>query len=98
MTIVYRRDMQDSPAYINNHEELQKALDEGVYYLEKLEPIAVDLNQFGHVETLICHQRIKNNQGEWEALADEIRIPARAIFVATGTQPNIAMNLNIVAH
>jgi len=90
VTIVYRREMKDSPAYINNHEELQKALEEGVYYLEKLEPIAVDLNQFGHVETLVCHRRVRKNHDEWEALADEVRIPARAIFVATGTQPNIA--------
>ncbi len=81
VTIVYRRTMQKSPAYINNHEELQKALQEGVYYLEELEPTSVDLNQFGHVETLICHHRSQN---------DTIRLPARSIFVATGTQPNTA--------
>ncbi len=90
VTIVYRRSMQESPAYINNHEELAKALEEGVYYLEALEPTAVDLNQHGHVETLICHRRLRKNKTEWEATQEEVRIPARAIFVATGTQPNIA--------
>ncbi len=81
VTIVYRRKMQESPAYINNHEELKKALEEGIYYAEMLEPSAVDLNQHGHVETLICHHRVTK---------EEKRIPARSIFVATGTQPNIA--------
>lgn len=82
VTIVYRRTMQESPAYINNHEELQKAFEEGIYYLEGLEPAAVDLNLFGHVETLICH---RTGSGD-----EKINIPARSIFVATGTQPNTA--------
>jgi NADPH-dependent glutamate synthase beta subunit-like oxidoreductase/NAD(P)H-flavin reductase len=90
VTIVYRRTMQESPAYINNHEELKKALEEGIYYLEALEPSAATLNQFGYVETLVCHRRVQKNENEWEALTEEVRIPARSIFIATGTQPNIA--------
>lgn len=90
VTIVYRRTMQESPAYINNHEELQKAFEEGIFYLEKLEPAAADLNQFGHVETLVCHRRVAKNADEWETLNEEVRIPARSILVATGTQPNTA--------
>jgi NADPH-dependent glutamate synthase beta subunit-like oxidoreductase/NAD(P)H-flavin reductase len=90
VTIAYRRMMQDSPAYINNHEEVKKALEEGIYYAEALEPAAVALNQFGHVETLVCHKRLRKNQNEWETTTEEVRLPARSIFVATGTQPNIA--------
>lgn len=90
VTIVYRRTLQESPAYINNHEELKKALEEGIYYADTLEPSAVDLNQFGHVETLICHKRIRKNPDEWETTTEEIKVPSRSIFVATGTQPNIA--------
>ncbi len=90
VTIVYRRTMQESPAYINNHEELRKALEEGIYYLETLEPASAILNQFGHVETLVCHKRIQKNSTEWENLAEDIHVPARSILVATGTQPNIA--------
>lgn len=88
VTIVYRRTMQESPAYLNNHEELQKALQEGIFYLEALEPEAVELNQFGHVETLICDRRVRTNG--WEGTQEEVRVPARSIFVATGTQPNTA--------
>ncbi|MFZ2314909.1 MAG: FAD-dependent oxidoreductase [Gammaproteobacteria bacterium] len=90
VTIAYRRSMQESPAYINNHEELQKALQEGIYYAEGLEPTAVDLNEFGHVEALLCHKRLRNAEKEWVATTETVRLPARSILVATGTQPNIA--------
>ncbi len=90
VTIVYRRTMQESPAYINNHDELQKAFEEGVYYSEPLESHAVDLDQFGMVETLLCYRRVKNNFDQWETTQEEVRIPARSIFVAAGTQPNTA--------
>lgn len=90
VTIVYRRKMQESPAYINNHEELRQALKEGIFYMEALEPASIDLNQYGHVETLICHRRLLNEDNVWQATKDEIRIPARSIFAATGTQPNVA--------
>lgn len=89
VTIVYRRTMQESPAYINNHEELQKAFEEGIFYLEALEPASVELNASGLTENLICHRRIKNTE-RWETTKEEVHIPARSIFVATGTQPNTA--------
>lgn len=82
VTIVYRKTMQESPAYINNHEELKKALEEGIYYLENLEPKAVDLDLHGHCEKLICVKR--------ENSTEEYTLNARSILVATGTQPNTA--------
>lgn len=90
VTIAYRRSMQESPAYINNHEELQKALQEGIFYAEGLEPTAVDLNEHGHTEALICHRRLRNPANEWVTTKEEVRLPARSILVATGTQPNTA--------
>lgn len=90
VTIAYRRSIQESPAYINNHEELTNALREGIYYIEGLEPVAVDLNEHGYTETLICRKRLKNQENEWVTTTEEVRLPARAILVATGTQPNTA--------
>lgn len=90
VTIAYRRSMQESPAYINNHEELQKALEEGIYYIEGLEPSAVELNELGYSEILICHKRLRNDKNEWITTTEEIRLPARSILAATGTQPNTA--------
>ncbi len=83
VTIVYRRTMQASPAYIHNHEELQKALEEGIYYLENLEPVEAERDAQGQVSALLCHETTQSS-GVIK------KLPARSIFVATGTKPNIA--------
>lgn len=89
VTIAYRRLMQDSPAYRRNHEEVIKALEEGIYYAEDLEPKAARLDKYGHVESLVCVARIKDD-GILRGADQEVVLPARAIFVATGAKPNIA--------
>lgn len=81
VTIVYRRTMQESPAYKRNHEELIKALDEGVFYVEHLQPTAVRLDDHGHVQSLVS-ESIENKT--------QTVLPTRSIFVATGAKPNIA--------
>ncbi len=81
VTVVYRRRLQDSPAYKRNHEEVIKALEEGIYYAENLDPVAARLDKYGHVESLVC--AMHNSQ-------KETVIPAKAILVATGAKPNIA--------
>lgn len=81
VTIVYRRSMQESPAYKRNHEEIIKALEEGIYYAEHLSPVAARLDAAGHVSALVCQQTIDHS---------ELVLSAKAIFVATGARPNIA--------
>ena len=81
VTIVYRKRLQDSPAYRYNHEELAKALEEGIYYAENLEPQAVILDADRQAQQLRCRQI---------TATDEITLPARAILVATGARLNVA--------
>ena len=90
VTIAYRRSMQESPAYIRNHEELCKALEEGLYYAEGLEPKKVLLDQFGRVQGLCCRVRVQDAAGQWILSDNEQVLPARSILVATGAKPNIA--------
>ncbi|MDR3385271.1 FAD-dependent oxidoreductase, partial [Cupriavidus basilensis] len=42
-TIAYRRKLTDSPSYTLNHEEIQKAMEEGVSFAERLAPLAVEV-------------------------------------------------------
>ncbi len=92
VTILYRRSINESPAYLRNHEEIIKAMEEGVYYVEGLEPLRAELDHFGHVETLVCRQRVKR-EGRWMSLGKEVNVPSRAIMVAAGTFPNIIYEL-----
>ncbi|PHQ81110.1 MAG: pyridine nucleotide-disulfide oxidoreductase [Coxiella sp. (in: Bacteria)] len=90
VTIVYRRSMQESPAYKRNHEELAKAFEEGIYYAEGLEPKIVELDASGNCQTLRCLSRFQDKEGHWSASDEELDLPARSIFVATGAKPNVA--------
>ena len=80
-TIAYRRRMIDAPSYTLNHEEVAKALEEGVRFAEGLTPEAVDVDLYGHAQAL----RLSTKSGEHHIL------PARSILVAAGTQPNTVL-------
>jgi len=79
VTLVYRRTLEESPAYRNNHEEVAKALEEGIRVAERLSPERVELDQWGHAGAL--HVRHMDS-GEAQV------VPARAVLVAAGTVPN----------
>jgi len=79
VTVVYRRAMTESPAYLRNHEEIVKALEEGIYYAERLEPTEAILDKHGHVLQLRC---VRSDNGE------QVELPARAVLVAAGSIPN----------
>ncbi len=80
-TIAYRRRLVDSPSYTLNHEEVAKAMEEAVRFAEGLTPVAVETDTDGHAAGL----RVKHADGT------EATLPARAILVAAGTQPNTVL-------
>jgi NADPH-dependent glutamate synthase beta subunit-like oxidoreductase/NAD(P)H-flavin reductase len=81
VTIAYRRRMIDSPSYTLNHEEVALALQEGIRFAESLTPESVEVDKYGHAAAL----HLKNAAG------DSVRMPAKAILVAAGTQPNTVL-------
>jgi NAD(P)H-flavin reductase len=87
VTIAYRKGLNASPAYQRNHEEVIKAMEEGLYYAEGLEPLRVELDKYNHVEALVC-RRMKQEEGRWLGTRGEVTLPARAVFIAAGTKPN----------
>ncbi len=89
VTIAYRKSMKDSPAYTRNHEEVIKALEEGLYYADHLEPKIAKLDAHGHVSALVCTHTVNHT---------EVTLPARAILVATGARPNVAYEFEHKGH
>ena len=51
VTIVYRKRLQDSPAYRLNHEEVVKSLEEGIHFAECLNPVECIPDAHGAVST-----------------------------------------------
>lgn len=87
VTLAYRKGMNNSPAYLRNHEEILKATEEGIFYAEGLDPIRLDLDEHQQADTLVCRKMILDN-GVWVGSDIEVALPARSVFVAAGTVPN----------
>jgi len=79
VSIVYRRTMEESPAYRLNHEEIIKALEEGISFVEGLDPVEAVPDAFGKLQAM----RFRRTSGEL------VEFPARTCLVAAGTTPNI---------
>lgn len=90
VTVVYRRRLQDCPAYRLNHHELAKAFEEGLYFLEQVAPAAVQLDVSGQTKALAGVKQSFDEDGEWISSDEKVVIPARSILVATGAKPNVA--------
>ncbi len=86
--IAYRKRLQDSPAYRLNHEEVIKSLEEGIGFVECMSPVACLLDETGHVRALEC-RRMSLADGRWKETPDVVELPARAVVVAAGTNPNV---------
>src|SRR3989475_4002417 len=80
VTIAYRRRLIDSPSYTLNHEEVEKALEEGVVFAEGLTPSRIEVDAHGHARSVV-----------FAVDGKEVELPARSVLIAAGTQPNTVL-------
>ncbi|MGE0359246.1 MAG: FAD-dependent oxidoreductase [Vicinamibacterales bacterium] len=83
VTLAYRKRLQDAPAYRLNHEEVEKALEEGIAFAEGLEPVEAIPDAHGHVSAMAFNARGA------DGAATRLELPARTVLVAAGTAPNV---------
>jgi NADPH-dependent glutamate synthase beta subunit-like oxidoreductase/NAD(P)H-flavin reductase len=88
VTIAYRKSMNDSPAYRLNHEEINKALEEGIVYAEMLSPVEAVSDEYGHVKALLFEEQVVED-GRWHDSGTIVELPARTVMIAAGTSPNV---------
>jgi len=79
VTIAYRKRMIDSPAYRLNHEEIIKALEEGITFAENLNPVEAIPDERGALKAMIFHRED----------GSAVTLPVRSALVAAGTTPNV---------
>lgn len=92
VTIAYRRRMIDAPSYTLNHEEVAKALEEGVKFAECLTPKEVQVDAADTAMALVAEkQAFETGTGQLVSTGEEVTLPARTILVAAGTQPNTVL-------
>jgi NADPH-dependent glutamate synthase beta subunit-like oxidoreductase/NAD(P)H-flavin reductase len=86
--IFYRKSLTDSPAYRLNHEEVIKGLEEGISFVESMSPVEAVPDEFGALKEMVFdHQELV--QGKWKSAGPTCRVPAKSLFVAAGTVPNV---------
>jgi NAD(P)H-flavin reductase len=90
VTIAYRRRLVDSPSYTLNHEEVQKALEEGIRFAEGLTPLSVEVDERGHARALRVSVQERSEDGKWSEMR-RAELAARSILIAAGTQPNTVL-------
>lgn len=73
--ILYRKKIQDAPAYRLNHPELASAMQEGVKFIEDKNPSEALLDEFGHINAIKC--------------TDEEVFSCKTLLIAAGTTPNL---------
>ncbi len=91
VTIVYRKRLQDSPAYRLNHEEVIKSLEEGIRFAERLNPVECIPDAYGAVAEIRCEYQVQKD-GRWQSSGEFVTLPARAVMIAAGTHPNTTYN------
>jgi NADPH-dependent glutamate synthase beta subunit-like oxidoreductase/NAD(P)H-flavin reductase len=90
VSLIYRKRLQDSPAYRLNHEEVQKALEEGINFVECMNPAEAVPDEYNAVRALIFERLNYNAEsGKFENTGEMHEFPARTVCVAAGTSPNV---------
>jgi NADPH-dependent glutamate synthase beta subunit-like oxidoreductase/NAD(P)H-flavin reductase len=88
VSLVYRRGLTESPAYRLNHEEVTKALEEGIRFIERMSPVEALPDTSGAVRAL-RFERMVTVDGKLKGSGQFFELPARTVCVAAGTSPNV---------
>ncbi|MCX8050180.1 MAG: FAD-dependent oxidoreductase [Methylohalobius sp.] len=87
VTVFYRRDLRNAPAYRENHEEIEKALEEGIVLAEGMSPQEAIADEYGHLKA-VRFVKMMQMGGEWQESGETIDVPLRCLLIAAGTSPN----------
>ncbi len=88
VSLCYRRSLKESPAYRLNHEEVAKALEEGIRFIEHVSPVEAVADEHGAVKALKL-ERMKIVDGKLRGSGEFYELPAKTVCVAAGTSPNV---------
>jgi len=88
VTLFYRKGMSDSPAYRQNHEEIIKALEEGLVFAEGMDPKEALVDQYGQLSAVRFEKLVKRDDGKWVVSDEQPEVALRTLIIAAGTAPN----------
>jgi NADPH-dependent glutamate synthase beta subunit-like oxidoreductase/NAD(P)H-flavin reductase len=88
VTVFYRKGMKDAPAYRQNHEEINKALEEGIAWAEGMNPLEAIPDEHGRLRAVRFAKLVRQEDG-WKDSGEQLEVPLHSLLIAAGTSPNI---------
>ena len=89
VTLCYRKGMKDAPAYRLNHEEIIKALEEGIGFAEFLSPVEALTDGHGALKEVVFSVQGVKPDGKFGDTGQRKTLACRSLMVAAGTSPNV---------
>ena len=89
VSIAYRKSLQDSPAYRLNHEEVIKAFEEGIRFIEAVDPAEAIPDEHGALKAVVFKVLRRGPDGALADAGERRTIEAKTLLVAAGTSPNV---------
>lgn len=80
VTVAYRRRMVDAPSCTLNHEEVTRAMEEGIRFAERLSPVAIDIDDDGHACAIRFERRQRQDNGAFSGTGEHVMLPARTAY------------------
>lgn len=87
VTLFYRKGIKNSPAYRQNHQEIQEAICEGIQLAEGMEPCEAITNEYGALKAVKFDVLVEADE-QWISKNNSVEILLRSLFIAAGTTPN----------
>ena len=87
VTLFYRKGMRNAPAYVQNHKEIIKALEEGITWAEGMNPKEAITDDNQHLKA-VRFERMVDQDGRWISSGEEVEVLLRNLYIAAGTSPN----------
>ena len=87
VTMFYRKRVRDAPAYRQNHEEINSALQEGIHIAEGMNPKTAIADEYGALKAVEFEQSVRQ-LSKWQIVNKSLQVNLRSLFIAAGTSPN----------
>ncbi|MGA9523643.1 MAG: FAD-dependent oxidoreductase, partial [Myxococcaceae bacterium] len=88
VALCYRRSLSEAPAFRLNHEEVTKALEEGIRFIERVNPVEAIADKNGALAA-VKFERQTLVDGKLTGTGELYELPAKTLCVAAGTSPNV---------
>lgn len=91
VTLFYRKGIRNSPAYRQNHQEIEEAICEGIQLAEGMNPLEAITDEYGALKAIKFDALVEEDD-KWISKKNAVVVNLKSLFIAAGTKPNTIYN------